>query len=194
MTRRFQIAGNSQIREYERSHRSEALESHQLQNPADAQISTCCRWLHPAKNLHAHTRTHSHTEWTSRVVIARTVCSKWGRHIWKLSHLWLFLNPSSLSGAKCWDVFSKYIKRAVWNEKRSAINWRQPWKSFTETLYTLSLFFFLSLDASLFLTKSRASKTQYLRIGESLFFHQTKTEQNFVIINVGCDEAESHRT
>lgn len=78
------------------------------------------------------------------MVIARTVCSKRGRHIWKLSHLWLFLNPSSLSGAKCWDVFSKYIERAVWNEKRSAINWRQPWKSFTETLYTLSLFFSLS--------------------------------------------------
>lgn len=158
------MAGNSQIRECERSHRCEALESHQLENSTDAQISTCCRWLHPAK-------THTHT----RVVIARNVCCKCGRHIWKLSHLWLFHKPSSLSGAKCWDVFSKYMERAVWNEKRSAINWRQPWKSFTQILYTLSLLLSsLSLDASLFLTSSHASKSQYLRIGASLFFHQTK--------------------
>lgn len=63
------------------------------------------------------------------------------------------------------------VGAAVWKEER-----RQPWKSFCRDVVLLCRYF---------LTEARAAKTQYLRVGDSLFFHRAKTQRDLVIASEG---------
>lgn len=133
-----------------------------------------------ALNRHAHAGTHTHTRSKSLVKWSH-VTSSWKENTTSENFYVrdYFTTPFSLSGRKCWDMLSKYIKQTVWNKKRGSVNGRQPWKPFAETPYTLPLFFFLL--SSLFLIKNHVPKTQYLRSKEWLPFYQTKTEQNLLV-------------